>query len=298
MIYMTTSALVRRIACGIPARATAAVLKKLENQRQTLQARIQAYTAKVSKLSICSKSQAQPTEGPLAAFDTEALLVKEVLDELNVDSSSEDTEDINDNSSDLGSDSDSDSESDFDELDDLDSDPETNGIGTTSNLLLLAKPEQLNVWLPSRNPGQAKHELCHIELQLRSAQALECLQKIRSGIGEKSVLIRFLVRRNRDTGQYKRGRSWKEVGTVHGQLIKAWALYRRCQLAITRLPHATTEQQRFLPIEKEHLRELKDITASNRFDQHNDTLPWFWTMHGPSLGDSNAMHEGMPFYKH
>jgi hypothetical protein len=61
----------------------------------------------VSKLSVCSKSQAQPTEGPLAAFDTKALLVKEVLDELNVDSSSKDTEDINDNSPDLGCDSDS-----------------------------------------------------------------------------------------------------------------------------------------------------------------------------------------------
>ena len=33
-----------------------------------------------------------------------------------------------------------------------------------------------------------------------------------------------------------------------------------------------------MPIEKEHLRELKDITEENRAGQRSDTLAWFWRM--------------------
>jgi hypothetical protein len=175
----------------------------------------------------------------------------------------------------------------FDDLEDHDN---SETLSTNADL---NKPEELSPWLPSRDPSLAKPELCTIELELRQSQGMECVQKIRTFIGQKSVLIRYLVRRNQDTGQGRCGRSWKEVGTVHRQLILAWAGYCRTHAAIKRLPNSEEAQATLLPIEKSHLAELKDITEANRYSQRSDVLPWFWTMHGTLGSHSDAMEAGM-----
>lgn len=121
---------------------------------------------------------------------------------------------------------------------------------------------------------------------------MELVQSIRAAIGEKSVLIRFLVRRNRSAGQDKRGRSWKEVGAVHKRLITKWAAYCRTHQAISRLPGSDSVQTTFLPIEKSQLAEIKDITEANRYSQRSDTLPWFWTLHDDAGSQPLVLKEG------
>lgn len=119
-------------------------------------------------------------------------------------------------------------------------------------------------------------DLCNQEVLLRESQAYEALQGIRYGIGQKSVLIKFLVRRNRSSGQYKKSRAWDEVNSSHADLVKHWATYRRARDALLRLPHTKKILKTLKPIDKGHLRELKDITEENRTGQRNDTLAWFW----------------------
>jgi hypothetical protein len=86
-------------------------------------------------------------------------------------------------------------------------------------------------------------------------------------IGEKSVLIRHVVRRNRDAGQYRKGRAWKEVSASHADLVRAWRTYERACLAIMRLPGHAKLQQQFQNIAREDLKEIKDITHANRVGQ-------------------------------
>jgi hypothetical protein len=278
--------MIRRLAHGTSERASAAVWKKVETQRQALRARIRAYTVWLRRLNVCPVVMTLPARGSPTSLVSEAVLVKEVLEEFNTDGvlGQEDREDY---------DSDTDDSSEVDDLDAAMIDMEEDNTNLEESVFSSTKPEQLHVWLPSHNSTGISPDVCRIELHLRRALALECLQKIRNGIGEKSVLIRYLVRRNRDAGQHKRGRAWKEVSTVHAQLVKNWALYRQSQVAITHLPNAAEEQKQFQPIEREDLRDLKDITSSNRFNQRSDTLPWFWMMHGVGTGTHDVMYEGM-----
>lgn len=158
---------------------------------------------------------------------------------------------------------------------------------------MLHKPEELSLWLPSRDHDSVSEELCTVELELCKADAMQHLQGIRACIGEKSMLIQYLVRRNRDTGQDKRGRSWNEVGVVHKRLINNWAAYCRTYGAICRLPGSESVQETYLAIPKSQLADIKDITEANRYSQRNNTLPWFWTLHGESGTHSNVMKAGM-----
>ena len=91
---------------------------------------------------------------------------------------------------------DSDSEEDQDAEDAEISDPPMQLQFFDNEDTLFTHPETIAIWMPSRNPSPTLSALCRQELLLRESQALEALQGIRYGIGHKSVLMKFLVRRN------------------------------------------------------------------------------------------------------
>jgi hypothetical protein len=135
------------------------------------------------------------------------------------------------------------SPNDFDDLDEVSDDGDEDAdllvlhdvIATGDDDEALAVPEKYTIWMPSYNKNTAPN-LCQLELELREAQALDALHSIKVKIGEKSVLIRHVVRRNRDAGQYKKGRAWKEVSAAHADLVRAWRTYERARMAIEQLP--------------------------------------------------------------
>lgn len=240
------------------------VLNKLEDQRRTLRARIRAYQTHLIKVVAGQLSCATVIGASLdelsSELEDEDNLIVEALNEYperDEDSGDEEEEDL-------------DEPLDLCFIDDEDT--------------LLTRPESIAIWMPSRYASSSPPQLCTQEQMLRESQANEALQGIRYGIGHKSVLIKFLVRRNRDAGQHKRTRAWDEVNSSHSDLIKSWASYRRAREALSKLPGAKDLLKKFLPIEKGDLNELKDITEENRVGQRNDTLPWFWRMGGSNDG--------------
>jgi hypothetical protein len=189
------------------------------------------------------------------------------------------------------------SSDDFEDLDELSDDEDVESFVTpdlttpSEDDEVLAIPEKYTIWMPSHNKDTPPN-LQQLELELREAQALDALHSIKVKIGEKSVLIRHIVRRNRDAGQYKKGRAWKEVSASHADLVRAWRTYERARMAIERLPGSKNLGQKFKVIHREDLKEMKDITHANRVSQRNDTLPWFWQMHGDGLSETAWQSEG------
>jgi hypothetical protein len=160
----------------ITKQSSAAAVKKLEEQRQCLRSWLRAYMAKVDKLKLGSSISSQLVPGDAALLQANEAMLKAACNEvaqLDPEFDLLNTHADNDNAGDLSN------------LDDS-TDPVPDDD-------LLSKPEELTVWLPSCNPHHVQQELCTIELELRTAQAMELVQNIRAGIGEKSVLLRFLV---------------------------------------------------------------------------------------------------------
>jgi hypothetical protein len=168
-------------------------VKKLEDRRQILRSWIRSYFQRLITIGVDPKRVSTAAGLITGTTDTTEQLTKELLeevrqwhDELILPADFEDLDEPSD---------DRDSESDL----------------TLNSTLLdddhnkaLAIPETVTIWMPSYDQN-AKANLKDLELELRKAQASDALHMVKVKIGEKSVLIRHVVRRNRDAGQYRKG---------------------------------------------------------------------------------------------
>lgn len=179
------------------------------------------------------------------------------------------------------------------EADDTDSDLKPDPLDDMREPAYTELPEKILIWLPHRD--HSAPAITHdYELKLQSAHALEQTSIIRSSIGDKSLLIQILIRRNRNAGQWKKGKTWAAVNKAHSQLFEAWATYERARVAIQKLPsNAATEawNRKLLPIKKEQLQDVEDVTKANRYGQKLDTLPWFWNMQDKERDKTILMKE-------
>jgi hypothetical protein len=262
---------------GVSKDSPVLVLKKMEDRRQQLQSKIRIYEANIKAAGFIPPSWSPSTPSNGSSDADEDILVQEVLDEYP--------------ELDAGIGLEADEED--DELENYMDDKDTSlALAPASDI---PKPELYELWLPSHHTKTALPKLCDQELQLRNSQALHALQQVRSGLGEKSVLIRTVVRRNRDAGQYKRGRAWKEVNNAHRNMVKSWRTYERARRAILQLPNSGKLVEIFQPIVRSDLKDMGDITHANRIGQKNDMLPWFWRMKDSSYNDEGWLVEGMCF---
>lgn len=247
--------------------STPTLLNKLEDRRQTLRACIRGYQSRLVK-----------TIGDqVSSYATLNVVQDDLAEEEDIIADA-----LNDYPEHVDQSDDSDGEPDWEDEELLDEELQSQFADDED--ILSARPESIAIWMPSRYPASTPSALCRQEQLLRDSQAQEALQGIHYGIGHKSVLIKFLVRRNRGSGQYKKTRAWAEVNSSHADLVKHWAAYRRAQDALVKLPNTKDTLKTLEPIQKEQLQELKDITEENRTGQRNDTLPWFWRMGSESGG--------------
>jgi hypothetical protein len=133
-------------------------------------------------------------------------------------------------------------------------------------------------------------------MEVQHAHAVEQITTIRDRIGEKSVLIHCQVRRDRQAGQHRKGQAWEDINRAHADMVAALATYRRCLTAIYLMsPHldGMDEVRKTLePIDKEDLKELKDVTIANRITQKNDKVAWFWGRLAANRGEAQYLEEG------
>jgi hypothetical protein len=102
--------------------------------------------------------------------------------------------------------------------------------------------------------------------------------------------MKVLVRHHCGAGRRKTGRAWKELNSVHAELVKHWASYQRACQAMENLPDREQTQLKYQPIAKADLKSVADVTNPNRIGQRNNVLPWFWTAQ-PSSNDPKWLDE-------
>ncbi|KIK76542.1 hypothetical protein PAXRUDRAFT_169612 [Paxillus rubicundulus Ve08.2h10] len=139
--------------------------------------------------------------------------------------------------------------------------------------------------LPSSVGGPAAWELVfgnlvEEEIQLRIGQANECLERLRTDLGHKSILYRqnFCSSSSVCTDT----RSKKEIQRLIFKINKNVRGYNRAQKALQNLGAFPDVLGRFKLILPADLSVNKEVTEENRFGQGSDRLAWFWHVSGSS----------------
>jgi hypothetical protein len=225
-------ATLRQFAHNITVKSSVLEVKKLEDRRQVMRTCIWTYNRKLDSIGV---KDTLPRAGDISSGenDSTAYLAEELLeevcqwhDDIIPPNDFDDLDEVSD-----------------DENKDADSPVPPNVMAPGDDDEDLAVPEKYTIWMPSYDKDSAPN-LHQLELELWEAQALDALHGIKVKIGEKSVLIRHVFRQNRDAGQYKKGRAWKEVSAAHADLVRAWRTYERARMAIERLPGAKKLKQK------------------------------------------------------
>jgi hypothetical protein len=163
----------------------------------------------------------------------------------------------------------------------------------------LFHPEHVTIPLPS-NIGTEQcvelgvEHLVDQEIALREGQANDTLQAIRVLLADKAVLFRTTVRPVKS--QAKLTRAWTQVRSVKWVIRLNAMIYTKCQAQMENLQaHGLLEK--YLRMDKSHLKATAAVAEPNARGQYNAALPWFWSLNvqGDSVS-SNWMNEcGVPF---
>ncbi|KAI5990270.1 hypothetical protein EDC04DRAFT_2912013 [Pisolithus marmoratus] len=130
--------------------------------------------------------------------------------------------------------------------------------------------ELMSIWMPS-SIGAAKlmelglHGLLKEERELRIGQANDCLDQLRTDLGNKAM---------------EGTRSKKEIQKVVARVNKHVRSYQRARQAILQLDPDVNIKERYQEIQPEDLAVSKEVTEENRFGQGTSKLAWFWMMDG------------------
>ncbi|KIK73727.1 hypothetical protein PAXRUDRAFT_20549 [Paxillus rubicundulus Ve08.2h10] len=146
-------------------------------------------------------------------------------------------------------------------------------------------PEVLPMQLPSSVGGPAAQELgfgnlVEEEIQLQIGQANECLERLRTDLGHKSVLYRQNF--HSSSSVCTDTRSKKEIQRLIFKINKDVRGYHRAQKALQNLGASPDALGRFKLILPADLSVDKEVTEENRFGQGSDRLAWFWHVSGSS----------------
>ncbi|KAG2100186.1 uncharacterized protein F5147DRAFT_582246, partial [Suillus discolor] len=171
---------------------------------------------------------------------------------------------------------DDDSEDDGIDGSDTESEPEAHG----HQLRDLFYPEKIMIPLPS-NIGVARcaelgvEHLLGQEIALREGQANDALQAIRMHLVDKAVLFHTAVRPAKS--QAKSTRAWTQVHSVEKVIRLNTMIYMKCRAQLGHL-EAHGLLNKYLRMEKCHLKTTAAMADPNAQGQRNATLPWFWSL--------------------
>ncbi|KAI6100065.1 hypothetical protein EDD16DRAFT_1526618 [Pisolithus croceorrhizus] len=130
--------------------------------------------------------------------------------------------------------------------------------------------ELMSIWMPS-SIGSAKLtelglvDLLKEERELRIGQANDCLDQLRTDLGNKAM---------------EGTRTKKEIQKVVARVNKHVRGYQRARQAIFRLDPNVDMVEKYQEILPKDLAVSKEVTEENRFGQGTSKLPWFWMMDG------------------
>ncbi|KAI6011636.1 hypothetical protein EDC04DRAFT_2609807 [Pisolithus marmoratus] len=131
--------------------------------------------------------------------------------------------------------------------------------------------ELMSIWMPS-SIGAGKltelglHDLLKEERELRIGQANDCLDQLRTDLGNKAML--------------EGTRTKKEIQKVVARVNKHVRSYQRARQAILRLDPDGNMAEKYQEILPEDLAVSKEVTEENRFGQGTSKLAWFWVIDG------------------
>ncbi|KAI6017423.1 hypothetical protein EDC04DRAFT_2902597 [Pisolithus marmoratus] len=131
--------------------------------------------------------------------------------------------------------------------------------------------ELMSIWMPSAI-GAAKltelglHDLLKEERELRIGQANDCLDQLRTDLGNKAML--------------EGTRTKKEIQKVVARVNKHVRSDQRARQAILRLDPDGNMAEKYQEILPEDLAVSKEVTEENRFGQGTSKLAWFWVIDG------------------
>ncbi|KAI6010350.1 hypothetical protein EDC04DRAFT_2610218 [Pisolithus marmoratus] len=131
--------------------------------------------------------------------------------------------------------------------------------------------ELMSIWMPSAI-GAAKltelglHDLLKEERELRIGQANNCLDQLRTDLGNKAMLEGTSTK--------------KEIQKVVARVNKHVRSYQRTRQAILRLDPDGNMAEKYQEILPEDLVVSKEVTEENRFGQGTSKLAWFWVIDG------------------
>ncbi|KAI5989846.1 hypothetical protein EDC04DRAFT_2588181, partial [Pisolithus marmoratus] len=143
--------------------------------------------------------------------------------------------------------------------------------------------ELMSIWMPS-SIGAAKlmelglHDLLKEERELRVGQANDCLDLLRTDLGNKAMLYRQNFRIANSTREGTRTK--QEIQKVVAKVNKHVRSYQRARQAILQLDPDVNMAQKYQEIRPEDLAVSKEVTEENRFGQGTNKLAWFWMMDG------------------
>ena len=155
-------------------------------------------------------------------------------------------------------------------------------------------PEDLTLWMPSYIgasylKGAGLEDLLKEEVQLRTGQANDSLEKLRTHLGHKSILYRANFRSS--TSVRTDTRSKQDIRRVALKITRDVRTYHRARESLSRLEASQDILQKYQPIKPEELGVNKDITEENRYGQSSDILPWFWRIGGSQLQSPDVWNE-------
>jgi|SRR5208283_347552 len=161
------------------------------------------------------------------------------------------------------------------------------------NKIVGEQPENTTLAMPSSfGVGQCQEEgwqdLLDQEMELRTGQANDCLEKLRVALGHKMILFKTRVRDS--TSQRTRTRAWAEVNRVDAKIRKMARSYKQARRAMVKLGATEETLARYQVLKAEDLKLSGDIMEENRVGQRNDKLAWFWQF-GRDDDDDDWMQE-------
>ncbi|KAI6008061.1 hypothetical protein EDC04DRAFT_2582223, partial [Pisolithus marmoratus] len=161
--------------------------------------------------------------------------------------------------------------------------------------------ELMSIWMPS-SIGCGKlmelglQDLLKEEMELRIGQGNDCLDRLRTDLGNKAILYCQTFRSENSTREGTRTK--KEIQKVVSRINKHVRSYQRSGQAILRLEPAPSMEEKYPKIRPQDLVVSKEVTEENRFQQGTSKMAWFWMVDGEqgplNVGAGGMMEE---FYR-
>ena len=157
-------------------------------------------------------------------------------------------------------------------------------------------PERESITLPSAlAPGeldrQSLQPIALVEAELRKGQVTDALEGLRLALGEKSLCFRAEVRNA--NSQRTTHRAWDRVHKFDADARQCRSTYRYARSALQRLQIEPEYLATLHDVTEDDMKVARDLTDEGQFNQHSDTLAWFWQIGQMDNSDGPRMQECM-----